>query len=134
MAYVAWGNSCRGFGSPGCGLFVCNQEISIVSHNFMKKKILYVFLGALLFIVIIAATDDTVDNTTTQSSITEVTESEETVEEKQARWNRGEFTEEEIKELEAEEVREDAVIEQFDEQIEAGVAPEDVDLEEVWGE
>ena len=96
----------------------------------MKKKILYVFLGALLFVVVIAATDDT----TSQSNIVEVTEPEETAEERQARWNRGEFTAEEIAELEAEEAREDTAIERFDDQVESGVAPENADLEEVWGE
>ena len=97
--------------------FVFLQEVyKSQATYFMKKKILYVFLGALLFIVVIAATDDTADNTTTQPNTVEITEVEETAEEQQARWNRGEFTIEEIAELEAEEAREDTAIERFDEQ------------------
>ena len=72
---------------------------------------------------------------TVQDAEVEVLETaEETAEEKQARWNRGEFTEDEVADLEAEQMKEDQALERFGDQIDAGAKPEDIDLENVWEE
>jgi hypothetical protein len=57
--------------------------------------------------------------------------SEETMEEKMERWNRGEFTEEEIAELEQEEAREDAAVKEIRELESQGLDP---DYEAIWQE
>ena len=74
----------------------------------MKKKILYIVLGLVFAVIVLASLEVGKGDTTTRVSVP----IEETIEEKHARWDRGEFTEQEIAEIKAEEEREDKALEE----------------------
>lgn len=93
----------------------------------------FILMLGWVLIMNIADLDQDLD-THTSGTVSDTGEMIETSEEEMERWMSGNLTDEERAELEAEQKREDEAMERYNQQLEAGISPENVDLETVWQE